>query len=89
VRSTQILELLAEDASAYVLDEVGSGEIVVKNADGIDMLVTDDYGRLTLARVPYAVFEPLIHHGYVTQGPSSGRIYQISPHGLRAIRSRN
>jgi hypothetical protein len=84
--SSQILEILAANPGTYVLDEIGTGEIAVKNADGSDVRVTDDYGRSVPARVPYAVFEPLIQQGYVSREQHS-RIYKISEAGARAAGS--
>jgi hypothetical protein len=43
--TTTILKTLAANPSAYILDDIGTGEIVLKNADGSDMVIRDDQGR--------------------------------------------
>jgi hypothetical protein len=85
--STEILMLLAKKHGAYVLDEIGTGEIVLREADGSDMQLFDDDGRGISPRFPYALIEGLIQQHYVTQDKTDGRIYRISNDGLRAAQS--
>jgi Asp-tRNA(Asn)/Glu-tRNA(Gln) amidotransferase B subunit len=84
--TTDILELLAKHPDAYIYD-VGTGEIVLKQANGDDMPFADDRGRALSARFPYALIEGLIQQHYVTQDPNDARVYRISVDGLRAANS--
>jgi hypothetical protein len=85
--STEILMLIANTAGAYILDDIGTGEIVLKEADGTDMKITDADGRRLSARFPYILVEGLIQQRYVTQDQNDRRIYRISHDGLRAAQS--
>jgi hypothetical protein len=85
--STEILMLIAKTAGAYILDDIGTGEIVLKEGDGTDMKLADADGRVLSARFPYALIEGLIQQSYVTQDRNDGRIYRISRDGLRAAQS--
>jgi hypothetical protein len=85
--STEILMLIAKTAGAYILDDIGTGEIVLKEADGTDMKITDADGRRLSARFPYILVEGLIQQRYVTQDQNDRRIYRISHDSLRAAQS--
>jgi hypothetical protein len=84
MNTTRILEILAANPDAYIEDDVGSGEITLKNADGSDMSLTDDQGRQIVPRFPYALIEGLIQQSYVER---EGRRYRISHSGLQAAKS--
>jgi hypothetical protein len=84
--TTTILNILAANPDAYILDDIGTGDIVLKNADGSDMVLKDD-GRQIIPRFPYALIEGLIQQHYVEQDKTSGRVYRISDAGLKAARS--
>jgi hypothetical protein len=86
VGSTQILEILAKNPGAYILDDM-SGDIVLKNADGSDMIIHDDDGRWIIPRFPYPLIEGLIQQSYIEQEKNTGRIYRISHDGLKATQS--
>jgi hypothetical protein len=85
--STEILMLLAKTHGAYILDDIGTGEIVLKERDGSDAKLFDDDGREISPRSPYALIEGLIDQHYVTQDPADARIYRISNDGLRAAQT--
>lgn len=86
--STEILMLLAKTRGAYILDDIGTGEIVLREADGSDMKLVDDDGREISPRFPYPLIEGLIRQHYVTQDdPTDSRIHRISNDGLRAAQS--
>jgi hypothetical protein len=55
--STEILILLAKRNGAYILDDIGTGEIVLREADGSDMALFDDDGRQISPRFPYGLIE--------------------------------
>jgi hypothetical protein len=42
--TTEILMLIANRAGAYIFDDIGTGEIVLREADGSDMKLFDDNG---------------------------------------------
>lgn len=84
MRSTEILKLIAKKTGAYIFDDVGTGEIVLREADGSDMKLFDDDGREMLPRFPYALIEGLIQQRHVTQDKNDGRIYRISDDGRQA-----
>jgi hypothetical protein len=85
--TTTILKTLAANPSAYILDDIGTGEIVLKNADGSDMVIRDDQGRQIVPRFPYRLIEGLIQQHYVEQAKNTGRIYRISHAGMKAANS--
>src|SRR5208282_6123709 len=85
--STEILTLLAKKTGAYILDDIGTGEIVLREANGSDMKLVDDDGREISPRFPYALIEGLIQQRYVAQDQNNRRIYRISNDGLRAAHS--
>jgi hypothetical protein len=82
--TTTILKILAANPNAYILDDIGTGEIVLKNADGSDMVIRDDQGRQIIPRFPYDLIKGLIEQHYVDQDKNAGRIYRISHDGLKA-----
>ena len=86
MNSTQLLKVLAVDRRSYIFDDVGSGSIVMKTAQGEDMKLYDEEGRQIDSRVPYGLIEPLIDQGYLNQDEKSSRIYRISYSGLKAVR---
>jgi hypothetical protein len=65
--TTEILMLLAKNNGAYIFDDVGTGEIVLREADGSDMVLVDKDGRQVSPRFPYALIEGLIQQRYITQ----------------------
>ena len=82
--STEILMLLAKTQGAYVFDDIGTNEIVLRIEDGSDMTLVDDVGRQLSPRFPYAFLEGLIQQSYVTQDKNDRRIYRNSNDGLKA-----
>jgi hypothetical protein len=85
--TTEILMLLAKKRGAYIFDDIGTGKIVLREIDGLDMKLLDEDGREISPRFPYALIEGLIQQRYVTQDTNDGRIYRISNDGLRAAQN--
>jgi hypothetical protein len=85
--TTTILNILAANPDAYILDDIGTGEMALKNADGTDMELKDDDGRQIIPRFPYALIEGLIQQHYIEQDKTAGRLYRISHSGLKAANS--
>ena len=85
--TTEILMLLAKKKGAYIFDDVGTSEIVLREADSSDMILVDDDGRQISPRFPYALIEGSIQQRYITQDTGDRRIYRISDDGLRAAQS--
>jgi hypothetical protein len=85
--TTTILNILAANPDDYILDDIGTGEIVLKNADRSDMVIHDETGRQIVPRFPYALIEGLIQQHYVEQDKNDGRVYRISHAGIKAANS--
>ena len=85
--TTTILNILAANPDSYILDDVGTGEVCLKKADGSDMVLHDDDGRQVVPRAPYSLIEPMIRQHYIEQDARSGRIYRISYSGMKSANS--
>ncbi len=73
MNATDLLNHLAAEAGRYIFDDIGTGEIVLREASGTDF-----------ARLPYGLIEPLIDQRYIARDANSARVYRVTPAGSEA-----
>ncbi len=87
MNSTEMLRLLVRNAGSYIFDDIGAGEIVLRDVGGADMKILDEDGREISPRFPHELIQGLMLQGYIAQDQNNGRIYRVSNDGRRAAQS--
>jgi hypothetical protein len=81
--STEHLRHLVQ-RNRYLFRERTQGEIVLKESDGRDVMIDDDYGKPVKAVLPDGDLDDFLRQGQVSEDPSSsgaGDVYRLTDKG--------